>query len=652
MASIARPAGHPGRRSTKLIDNRNHSNSICMPITQEQFEELVARLERDAGLRPRLYSLKLGAFAALGYLYVFSLLAGLLLVIGLLIASLRFGGALLLLVKKLGVPLVVLIGIVIRSMWVRIEAPQGLRLSRTNHPELFAMLDALRRETRAPWVHTVLLIAEPNAAVVQVPRLGMFGWQKNFLLLGLPLMQLLPVEEFKAVLTHEFGHLSGAHGRFGAWIYRVRATWARLAETLQREQHWGSFMFVPFFSWFAPQFAAYSFVKARQQEYEADKLAAETVGGQQIANALVRLDIKGQDLGEKYWPSVLAGADDAPEPNVTPYRELLADDHRRFLPAAAEQLRQALSRKTSTADTHPCLKDRLAALGAEATVTDTVAESAASALFGNALDSLVDRFDADWRDCVTGWWTERHQYMIEARLRLGDLEEREPDTMSDDDLFSYATLTEELRSVDDAMPLYQALSTRSPDHQGAAFAVARFMLQQDDEDGIARLETVMAVEKDAVVPGCELIVDYLQRQGREDEIAPYSERYWQAQEVAFQAQLPRQQVLTTDQLLPHDLPAESLAIIEQALRSTSQIKRALLARKVPPDDAPPLYVLGVEQNLSWRKILTDEDSVTLAQRLAAAVTIPEDILVIPLNAENKPFARKFGKVEAAEIYRA
>jgi len=631
---------------------RSQLDSSRMPITQEQFDELVARLERDAGRHPRLYSLKLGAFASLGYLYVFSILVGLMLVSGLLIASLRFGGGLLLLISKLAIPMVILIWVVLRSLWVRIEAPQGLNLKRKDYPELFAMLEGLRRATRAPRLHTVLVIAELNAAVVQVPRLGMFGWQKNFLLLGLPLMQLLSVEEFKAVLAHEFGHLSGAHGRFGAWIYRVRAAWERLAFTLQQEQHWGSFLFVPFFSWFAPQFAAYSFVKARQQEYEADKLAAETISGQHIANALVRLNIKGQDLDEKYWPSVLARANDAPEPNVTPYRGLLADDHRRFLPAAAEQLQQALSRKTSTADTHPCLKDRLKVLGAEATVADTVAESAAAALFGSALDSLVDQFDADWRDGVSGWWQQRHQFVAEAREQLGDLGAQEPDTMSDEDLFTRATLTEEVRSFDDAMPFYQALAARSPDHQGAAFAIARCMLQQDDEDGITRLEMVMAAEKDAVIAGCELIMEYLQRQGREDEITPYSERYWQAQEVAFQAQLLRQNVLTTDRFLPHDLPPESLAKIEQAVQSISQIKLAMLVRKVPPDGDPPLYVLGFEPDLAWRKILTDEDSVTLAERLAAALTVPEEILVIPLNAENKPVARKLRRARAAEIYRA
>src|SRR5262245_15238202 len=267
-----------------------------MAISREQFDALVARLEGEARTDPRSYRLKLGAFGALGYLYVF----GILLLLGVAMVAIAYAAAvgrgLAGIALKLVIAIVVLLGMVLRSLWVRLEAPTGLELERRDFPQLFATIDELRTAARAPPVHSVLLTNELNAAIVQIPRLGLFGWQKNYLLLGLQLLQLLSEQEFRAVLAHEFGHLSGAHGRFGAWIYRVRASWARLAAALQAEEHWGSFLFVPFFSWYAPKFAAWSFVQARQQEYEADRLAAETVGPKSIAGALVRLRIKDEEL--------------------------------------------------------------------------------------------------------------------------------------------------------------------------------------------------------------------------------------------------------------------------------------------------------------------------------------------------------------------
>src|SRR6185295_15407498 len=164
-----------------------------------------------------------------------------------------------------------------------------------------------------------------------------------------------------------------AHSRFGAWIYRIRAGWARLAATLQENRHWGRVLFVPFFDWYAPKFAAYSFVQARAQEYDADRLAAASVGPAPLASALVRLDLKSQELHSRYWPAVFKAADDQPTPQVAPFRGLMNAERRGFVPEAAEELRQALERKTNTADTHPCLRDRIAALAQPADVPPALA---------------------------------------------------------------------------------------------------------------------------------------------------------------------------------------------------------------------------------------------------------------------------------------
>ncbi len=99
-------------------------------------------------------------------------------------------------------------------------------------------------------------------------------------------MQSLSPEEFQAVVAHEFGHLSGAHSRFGAWIYRLRTGWARLSDALRTHNHWSAALFTRFFNWYAPLFSAYSFAQARQQEYEADRMSVEAMGREATASAL------------------------------------------------------------------------------------------------------------------------------------------------------------------------------------------------------------------------------------------------------------------------------------------------------------------------------------------------------------------------------
>jgi Zn-dependent protease with chaperone function len=617
-------------------------------MNQEQFDALVARLEREAERHPALYKLKLGAFALLGYLYVLAMLLGLAVLSGALVASLFVSRGLVLLVKKLIIPIVVLIGLVVKSMWVKLEPPQGFALKRREHPALFAAIDDVRRAAKAPRAHTVLLTNELNAAIVQIARLGLFGWQKNYLILGLPLMQLLSPEEFKAVLAHEFGHLSAAHGRFGAWIYRARASWARLNAALQQDRHWGSFLFVPFFGWFAPKFAAYSFVQARHQEYEADRLAAETVGASSLANALVRLDIKAGDLAQDYWPSIYAHADEAPTPDESPFAGLLAAERRAFMPAASQRLQDALERKTDTADTHPCLKERIAALATTAALPRPFDESAAEALLGAALPKLIEHFDDEWRTAVSSWWRDRHEHVRTGRQRLESYRLRPLVELDDDAFFDYAQLIEELDKETDPLPLYQALAAREGRHAGARFACGRLLLERGDESGIARLEELMAEDGTAIRAACDHIVGFLRRHGRDEEAQPYVDRYWARWELDEAAQRERDAIRLTDTWLSPTLPDESCTQLKRLLGAERGVKAAYLVRKKLADGDIPLHVVGIVRRR--RLFESSKAGVELMQRLAHAATTRDELFFIPLDGDNASFGKRFKKVAGSRIY--
>src|SRR5205814_4685403 len=101
----------------------------------------------------------------------------------------------------------------LRALLVRVKAPQGRAVTRTEAPELFAVLDDLQTQLRSAAFHQVFIDPRCNAGVVQVPRLGVFGWSRNYLLIGLPLLDGLSPDEMRAVLAHEFAHLSREHGR-------------------------------------------------------------------------------------------------------------------------------------------------------------------------------------------------------------------------------------------------------------------------------------------------------------------------------------------------------------------------------------------------------------------------------------------------------
>ena len=198
-------------------------------MTHEKFDALVGRLEVYAKDAPERYKMRVALLACLGYAYLFFILTLLLGMLALVAAAIVLGkGSLIFL--KLAIAPATVAGVIFSSLKVSLPNPQGLPLNRAEAPELFALLQEIRTALKAPPFHKVLLTDEFNASVAQRPRLGIFGWQQNFLILGLPLMQALTPEQFKAVAAHEIGHLSGNHGRFGGWIHRVRQTWVQVLE--------------------------------------------------------------------------------------------------------------------------------------------------------------------------------------------------------------------------------------------------------------------------------------------------------------------------------------------------------------------------------------------------------------------------------------
>jgi Zn-dependent protease with chaperone function len=301
------------------------------------------------------------------------------------------------------------------------EPPAGERLTPATSPELFRMIDGLRQRLRTPPLDNVLLTPEFNAGVMQVPRLGLFGWHRSYLFIGLPLMKSLTVEQFQAVLAHELGHLARGHARAGNWIYRLRLIWQRL-EAAVASPHWAAGAIRGFFRWYIPRFSGTSFPLARANEYEADAAAARLTSARSAAQALTAVSIVGSYLSERYWPKIHSAARELPQPAFAPYSEFIATAIQAVPP---DELRiwqdAALAARTSYHDTHPSLTDRLQAMGAQAEFAPPLAGNSAEALLGAERPRLERAFDAQWRERVAESWRqvhEKHQRLIGRAAQL------------------------------------------------------------------------------------------------------------------------------------------------------------------------------------------------------------------------------------------
>jgi Zn-dependent protease with chaperone function len=625
-------------------------------MTREEFDALVVRLEREAETRPRAYRLRVLFLALLGYAYIFLIVGVLLVVIGVLVWGVLSAGrgGVIQLAWKVGLALAGLTVVILRSLWVRLPPPEGLTLSPGPARTLWRAIEEIRRSMKGPRVHCVLLTDEFNASITQIPRLGLLGWQKNYLTLGMPLLHALSPAQFRAVLAHEFGHLRGAHSRFAGWVYRVRKSWYQLMEKLKGEQHWGAFIFDRFFRWYAPFFGAYSFVLARANEYEADRCAARLAGSRHTADALINLEVYAAYLVETFWPALYAKANHQPDPSAAPFTEMRWAFRADLEHAEAYNwLDRALARKTTSENTHPCLADRLAALDERPQLPAPVEETAAQRFLGTAIGTLTERLNRIWAERITPSWRERYAYACEAAQGLRDLEKKvQEGPLSVDEAWQRAAWTEELRGSDAALPLFQAIVTASPDHTAAEFSVGRILLSQNKPEGVQLLDNAMRRNADYILPGCELIYGFLMGQGKDHE----AERYLkQAEHQARLLELARQErshLGFKNTYLPHQLPHAEIVSLRNQLARHPQISRAYLVRKrLTHFPEKPLYALALHIHVPWYRLRSKPDHERLTRRLAQEMAFPGETLVFVLNSANATFKKIVQGIPGSEIFR-
>ena len=584
-------------------------------MEKEEFDALITRLERDAAAHPGRYRFAAVSVALLGVLILavafgFAFIpAAALIALGVLVAF-KATAVLVLVLLKLG-KLVILLAVpawtMLRSsvslLFSRFQPPQGRELTRSEAPRLYERLDELRRRLKGPAIHKVLLVDEINAAIVQYPRFGLLGWEQNVLILGLPLLQSLGEGEAMAVLAHEYGHLSGYHGRLGGFIYRFRAAWSRLQQLSGQWTDWGSRLIARLFRWYAPYFNAYTFVLARQNEYVADQTAVEIAGRDNAANALIRTNITTQFADTAFWPSIERRIVIEPEPpgdrsafwEQSLRSNLDPQQRARFLDVARQ-------RQTDHMNTHPALKDRLAAIGAR--IDDEAAlhleppdVNAASAWLAPSIAQIVAEIDGSWRARVADHWHKRHAHLRERQQRLTELDARQD--LGVEELWERVTLLGELHADDELMPAIDTLLNLAPDHPPGRFQRGILLLQRGEEAGIADLEFAMGKDKEAVPPGCEAAWRFYAT--RDDEKAKaYAQRWQEGSNLLARIRTERATMGHDAQLVAADLTPEVMsAVTKMLLEHGQQVSRAYVVQRILKSDPSLLqYVLAFETDPS------------------------------------------------------
>ena len=603
-------------------------------MDQADFVHMVRMSEIASAENSSAYRRSVAAFAALGYAWV---LGCLVLALGMVAWALppllegRF---------KFGFVMVLISGLTLlwtslQALWLRSDAPDGVEITAVEAPALFEALERIRRKIKGPHIHHVYLNDEFNACIRQQPRYGLLGGAVNHLTIGLPLLMALDRQRFLAVLGHEYGHLRGDHGRFAAWIYRTRMAWMRMHQGLGDDGNVVAAASNAFMRWYLPRFAARSFALARQDEYEADRIAGRLVGREVAAAALIEIEVRGTWMERHFWERHWSKAADHPVP-VGPYRSLRKRLARMPEPAFAnDALRQALKRLSNVDDTHPGLRDRLESLEAPPILPEWSGGSAME-LLGDDAKRWIAHFDKQWcRDHATEW-KQLHAWLAQVRERVQKLTAQQAQSNADE-MVELARLSRHLDPRAPVQPLYALALQRSPGHAGALRGLVQSLPDEDRQGKLQCLEQLWDGDGDSRWWAARTALAELEtsRPGMEHDAAAYKQwrkRLERAQEAEDRAWEELSGASLFARAVRHDLsPFEQTELTTQLARYRNVARAWLVRKQLREFPRRRAYLLFVEM-----PGLEPDEGLALCHRLENSLSMPGPMLVMDADEASSP----------------
>jgi Zn-dependent protease with chaperone function len=191
------------------------------------------------------------------------------------------------------------------------DLSDSIEITEAEQPELFHTIHELAAAVGTHRPKRIYLSQDVNAAVFYDSSFwSMFFPIKKNLKIGLGLVNSVNVSEFKAVIAHEFGHFSQKSMKVGSWVYGVnRIIYDMLYNNSSYSKALSSFgsvdgiiaiftqitvKIVEGIMWVLQQM--YKVVNksymalSREMEFHADLVAASVCGGNNVVNALKRIE--------------------------------------------------------------------------------------------------------------------------------------------------------------------------------------------------------------------------------------------------------------------------------------------------------------------------------------------------------------------------
>jgi Zn-dependent protease with chaperone function len=243
---------------------------------------------------------------------------------------------------------------------IRNHQPENrIEIDPIDEPELWNYVLDICKHTGAPKPKYIYLDPDVNAYVKYTNSwLSLIMPVRKELTIGLPLTQCLELSEFKAVLSHEFGHFAQKSMRIGSYVNTAntiiydliytRDSWDNALERWKKSD-----IRVAFPAWILSPivwsirellklfYLALNLLKSslsREMEFNADKFAAMSAGSEAIVSSLWKLDPASDQLNNIMGHLFNASKLHKYSPNIFYHYQLALDSNKTKLEEALDKL--------------------------------------------------------------------------------------------------------------------------------------------------------------------------------------------------------------------------------------------------------------------------------------------------------------------------
>jgi Zn-dependent protease with chaperone function len=259
---------------------------------------------------------------------------------------------------------------VLKSLVVPLgQEPLGVRVMPRRCPELFGIACEVAERINTRPVDDIYISPVAELAVLQQGRgpFGMFGLKSRVMILGLPMMNVLTIDELKSILAHEYAHFSHSDTLYSRFIHQVTGSIEHTLREIGALLGWMNFA-NPLFWALARYYRAYNMLAAgfsRSREFLADRMACALYGPDVFGRALVRVSIEGPLFEKTVYPNVATLlCEGRLRRNIYQwFSEQREEELESFDRELAYQ--ELLTERTSRFATHPSLRERLEAAGVQ-----------------------------------------------------------------------------------------------------------------------------------------------------------------------------------------------------------------------------------------------------------------------------------------------